>query len=181
MEAAERQLIAGGPQAVKVQRIGRELGLTDAAIHYHFGSRELLLKALLHFASRRFSEALEAALDQKDGTFDMAEGARRLLEFYERRGTARLVTWLVLAGWTPPGSGMLTPLVDTLHARALASSAKLGRPRPTRKEYQRRVALLSAVAVSQALFGDAIVRSVGLEPEESDAFFSWIVKLVERA
>jgi AcrR family transcriptional regulator len=47
LQAAEARLIAGGPDAVRVQPLARELGLTDAAVHYHFGSREKLLEALL--------------------------------------------------------------------------------------------------------------------------------------
>ena len=47
LEAAEQKLIEGGPDAVRVQTLGRELGITDAAIHHHFGNRDGLLEALL--------------------------------------------------------------------------------------------------------------------------------------
>ena len=36
LERAEHYLIAEGLNGVKVQKIARDLGLSDAAIHYHF-------------------------------------------------------------------------------------------------------------------------------------------------
>ena len=43
LEAAERRLIEGGPETVRVQHIAADLGVTDAAVHHHFGSREALI------------------------------------------------------------------------------------------------------------------------------------------
>ena len=40
LERAEHYLIAEGLNGVKVQKIARDLGLSDAAIHYHFGNRQ---------------------------------------------------------------------------------------------------------------------------------------------
>ena len=43
LEAAEKRLREGGPEAVRVQHVAADLGITDAAIHHHFGSRQLLV------------------------------------------------------------------------------------------------------------------------------------------
>ena len=37
LEAAEKHLVEGGPEAVRVQVVARDLGLSDAAIYHHFG------------------------------------------------------------------------------------------------------------------------------------------------
>ena len=37
LEAAEKRLVEGGPEAVRVQLVAGDLGLTDAAVHHHFG------------------------------------------------------------------------------------------------------------------------------------------------
>ena len=52
LAAAERRLIREGPEGVRVQRIAADLGMTDAAVHYHFGSREALVEALLRSEGR---------------------------------------------------------------------------------------------------------------------------------
>jgi AcrR family transcriptional regulator len=177
LEAAEARLATGGPDAVRVQPIAHELGLTDAAVHYHFGSREKLLEALLRFSGRRFVEAMTAALEADGGEgFDLARAAVLLQDLYGRQGAARLAMWLHFSGWRPDGAGMLDPLVDALHA---ARAAEGGDP-PAREESQYAVAALSSALFTQALTGDAMLRSVGLDGDRTEAFNAWLVELLSR-
>jgi TetR/AcrR family transcriptional regulator, repressor for neighboring sulfatase len=175
LEAAERHLIDKGPNGVKVQTIGRELGLTDAAIHYHFGNREGLMEALLRFSGRRFVDnfaSLAAAVDP--ASFDLDEAARLLTDLYSQRGTARLATWLALSGWTPKGSGMLLPMAERLHEARSSLARSRGMAAPAVDESQRLIALISTVAFAQALAGDAMLRSVGLDELGPDDFLAWV-------
>lgn len=177
LQAAEGRLIAQGPDAVRVQPIARDLGLTDAAVHYHFGSREKLLEALLRYSGRRFVDELGAAIagHRAEGeAFDLTRAGALLTDFYDRKGAARLVMWLSLSGWRPEGSGMLAPLVDWLHEVRSARAAAQGAPAPAREDSQYAIALLSASAMSQALFGDAVLRSVGLDPAKAPDFTAWL-------
>ena len=57
----------GGPDAVRVQHVAADVGITDAAVRHHFGSREGLLESLLKFAGRRLQTELERALESWDG------------------------------------------------------------------------------------------------------------------
>ncbi|MEQ8267874.1 MAG: TetR/AcrR family transcriptional regulator [Parvibaculum sp.] len=179
LETAERYLIADGPAGVKVQRVAHDLGLTDAAVHYHFGSREKLLEALLRFSGRRFIDALSAAIEADDGeAFDLQKAAGLLTDLYDRRGTARLAMWLSLEGWSPAGAGMLEPLVDWLHKARMHEAKEQGLPAPQKTDTRRQVAVLSAVTFSQALAGDALRRSVGLGEKASDGLAAWTAKLL---
>jgi len=181
LEAAERYLIAEGPNGVKVQRIARDLGLTDAAIHYHFGNREGLLESLLRFSGRRFVEELEGAMAASDTAgFDLREAAIRLSELYERRGTARLAMWLMLAGWSPKGAGMLQPLAEWLHAGRARRAEAAGLAAPAFEDSQKLIALLGAVTFAQALSGDAHLRSAGLQGLAQDEFLAWVADRLER-
>ena len=117
LEIAERYLAAEGPNGVKVQRIAADLGMTDAAIHYHFGNRDGLLQALLRFSGLRFVTELEQAVASgRTEDLDLASAARLLSDLYDRRGTARLAMWLMLSGWSPTGEGMLLPLAASASA-----------------------------------------------------------------
>ncbi|WP_340647480.1 TetR/AcrR family transcriptional regulator [Phenylobacterium sp.] len=177
LQTAEARLIADGPDAVRVQPIARELGLTDAAVHYHFGSREALLETLLRYSGRRFLDELAAAIatHRAQGMgFDLARAAALLADFYDRKGAARLVMWLRFSGWAPEGAGMLTPLVDWLHEDRAARALAQGAPTPAREDSQYAIALLSASAMSQALFGDALLRSVDLDPAKAADFTAWL-------
>jgi AcrR family transcriptional regulator len=180
LEAAARHLIADGPEGVKVQRVARELGLTDAAIHYHFGSREALMEALLRYSGRQFVAQLREAVANPAATAPaLRDVATLLLRFYQDRGAARLAMWLALSGWQPEGSGMLEPLVDRLHAQRLANAKKRGDPRPIRRDSQSAIAVLSAAAFSQALVGDAIWRSVGADETRREQLVTWLAELLE--
>jgi AcrR family transcriptional regulator len=181
LETAERYLIAEGPNGVKVQRVAHDLGMTDAAVHYHFGNRDLLLEALLRFSGRRFVAELTAAIEESDETtFSISEAALLLSELYDKRGTARLAMWLTLSGWSPKGSGMLDPLVDWLHKTKSRDARAAGLPAPTKKESRKQIALLSAVTFTQALAGDAMLRSVSLTETSSDTLLSWVVDLLDQ-
>ena len=180
LERAEHYLIAEGLNGVKVQKIARDLGLSDAAIHYHFGNRQKLLEALLRFAGQRFVGELTAAIERSEiSSFDLAAAAKLLLDLYERRGTARLAMSLVLSGWSPRGAGMLQPLAEWLHRARMSSAKARGVTPPTLEESQKVIAVLNAVIFVQALTGDAMLRSAGLRRLPREQLSSWIATLLE--
>ena len=63
LQAAEELLIAGGPQAVQMRAVAQRLGMTDAGIAHHFGTRDALLEALLRHGGRRIRQAVTTATD----------------------------------------------------------------------------------------------------------------------
>jgi AcrR family transcriptional regulator len=181
LERAEYYLIAEGLNGVKVQKIARDLGLSDAAIHYHFGNRKKLLEALLRFAGRRFVAELTAAIEKSEmSLFDLAAAARLLSDLFERRGTARLAMSLILSGWSPPGAGMLQPLAEWLHRARVHSAQARGTAPPALEESQKVIAVLNAVIFMQALTGDALLRSSGIRRPPREQLTSWIVTLLEK-
>src|SRR5215471_4514357 len=105
LDAAERHLVAGGPDAVRVQVVARDVGVSDGTVHYHFGSREGLMQALLRRAGRRLRDALATTVDRwEPEALAVEELAELLRELYSERQYARLTAWLRLAGWKPTGS-----------------------------------------------------------------------------
>jgi AcrR family transcriptional regulator len=181
LERAEHYLITEGLSGVKVQKIARDLGLSDAAIHYHFGNRKKLHEALLRFAGRRFMAELAAATEKSDiSSFDLASAARLLSDLFERRGTARLAMSLILSGWSPPGAGMLQPLAEWLHRSRVRSAQARGAAAPSLEESQKIIAVLNAVIFMQALSGDALLRSSGIRRPPREQLTSWIVTLLEK-
>jgi len=181
LERAEHYLIAEGLNGVKVQKIARDLGLSDAAIHYHFGNRKKLLEALLRFAGRRFVAELTAAIEKSEmSSFDLTSAARLLSDLFERRGTARLAMSLILSGWSPPGAGMLQPLAEWLHRGRVRSAQARGVAPPALDESQKVIAVLNAVIFMQALTGDALLRTSGIRRPPREQLTSWIVTLLEK-
>ncbi len=60
-EAALRQLADGGPQAISVNAIARELGVSGPALYRYFATRDELLTELVADAYADLAEALRAA------------------------------------------------------------------------------------------------------------------------
>src|SRR5260370_1498223 len=89
LEAAERRLIKDGPDGVRVQRIAADLGMTDAALHYHFGNREALVKALMRFSAKRLVEDIGGALETWDvDRLDLHQLGALFRKRYAERGVA---------------------------------------------------------------------------------------------
>lgn len=183
LEVAARHLREGGPQAVRVQRVAADLGMTDAAIHHHFGSRQGLLEALLIEAGRRLRRELAAALPgQPADPAALRRAAEIIGDVYATQGYARLALWLSMAGVESAGRGLFAPLVDAVQRVRLEAARARGMPRPRRRNAQRDVALLNVALAGEPLFGGAFLRSVGLDddPESQAGFRRWLVVRLAR-
>jgi AcrR family transcriptional regulator len=175
LETAERLLIEGGPDTVRVQVVARELGITDAAVHHHFGSREGLLEALLRHGARQLQAEMGAEISRwTAGEVDFEGFARKVLDTMERKGYARLAMWLALSGWKERGSGMFTPFVEELHAHRVA--AEPSQP-PDLDDTRFLSALFLMTLVGEPLFGETVRRSVGLRADRATTrrFRHWLL------
>jgi len=181
--AAEKRLVGGGPEAVRVQVVAADVGVTDAAVHHHFGSREGLLAALLRFSGRRLRDEIEEILRDAAGDPDgIRRGAERIATTYAERGTARLALWLSLSGWKARGAGMFAPLVEAVHAARVRRAREIGAAPPRRKASQQAVALLNLALCAEPLLGGPFLRSVELPDDAATRarFRTFIVDALSR-
>jgi len=118
LAAAERHLIEGGPAALRLADLATEVGVSHPAILHHFGSREGLVKAVVARAVRSLQAELLAAL----GTGPPAGAGLldRVHEVLATRGHARLMAWLLLAGYEPFDTDEMRTqwraIIDATHA-----------------------------------------------------------------
>jgi TetR/AcrR family transcriptional regulator, repressor for neighboring sulfatase len=182
LEAAQRRLAEGGLDAVRVQTVAADVGVTDAAVHYHFGSRQGLLDAVVRSAGRRLRNGLQAVIAGWDpGTLDIAALADQLRLTMESEGQARLTAWMALGGWKPQGAGMLRPLAEAMQEQLCEAAKAVGQPPPPIEDTLFAVELLGLVVWAESLSGDAWRRSVGLKSDRAtaDRFMEWVAALVE--
>jgi AcrR family transcriptional regulator len=183
LEAAERRLHDEGPEGVRIQRIAADLGITDAAIHYHFGSRETLMDALLRRIGRRLVDDIEATIERwAPDQIDVAALGRLFQRAYADERAARLALWLSLAGWRPKGSGMFKSLVERVHRARIQAARKAGRTAPRISDTQYAIALLSAAHMLAAMAGEALLASVAADRTGLDQhdFLDFAVELIAR-
>src|SRR5260370_5416574 len=131
LEAAERRLIEDGPDGVRVQHIAADLGITGAALHYHFGSRETLIDAVRRYSAKRLLTDIEAILEAWDADrLDLHRLSALFRKTYADRGAARLIFWLSLSGRQPRASGLLKGLIEAVHQTRERRAVASGRAPP---------------------------------------------------
>lgn len=183
LEAAEKKLMEGGPEAVRVQPLAHELGVTDAAIYHHFESRQGLLDALLRHAGRSLKEQIAEVVARVDAHhLRVSEIVELILDTYERRGYARLALWLQLSGWRERGSGMLLPLGEGIHEARVRVADEAGTPRPDLDDTLFAIVLLNSGLLAEAWIGSAMRRSAGLSADATTRrrYRRWLGRAIER-
>jgi len=156
LDAAEGLLAEGGVAAVQVRAIAARVGMTDAGINHHFGTRDQVLEALLRHGGRKIRAGVQqVSRSWLDHGTDLAELVDAIAGFY-RQGFGELAVALHAAGWRDKGSGMLAPVVEALHAlRPDAADVPV-------EDTRLAVAALHQALATDPLYGPAFRRSAGL-------------------
>lgn len=78
VDAATRALAAGGPDAVRVEALAKDLGVSKGGFYWHFGDRRALIEETLDTWERTGTADVIATVDS--GTADPRTKLRRLFE-----------------------------------------------------------------------------------------------------
>lgn len=157
LDAAEKLLAEGGVAAVQVRAIATHVGMTDAGVNHHFGTRDHLLEALLRRGGWKIRTGLQDVLDSwLDRGADLGDLVSALAVLY-RQGYAELAIALHAAGWRDEGSGMLDPVVDALHALRPATADI--------EDTRLAVAALHQALAVEPVYGSGFRRSAGITGE----------------
>jgi len=97
VQAALREAAQGGPEAISIKALAKQLGVSQPAPYRHFADRDALLHAVTAEAFRQFNTILRAAIDKPSKRSKLSRFAQAALDFGLRRnGIYRLML---------PGSG----------------------------------------------------------------------------
>ena len=183
LEAAERRLLVGGPEAIRLQEIAADAGISHPAILHHFGSREGLVEAMvLRGIGKLQAQFLEGWPSAKEP--DIEGVLERFYEVASRRGIARMLAWLILSGesgrtMTP---GVFKPAAERMHAGRVRRAQKEGRRTPELEGTLFAATHLFILVLGDSLFGPSVRRAVGLSSgaESTRRYRRWLSKVVER-
>jgi AcrR family transcriptional regulator len=186
LAVATKRLAEGGPEAIRLQDIARDVGLSHPTILHHFGSRDGLMQALAQDAEDRLSADVLRVFSVPAEQATVASLVTRVFETLGDSGHARLLAWRGLIQGEPlpedSEQAMLQRITDVIHLRrveyALAHAVEV----PTREDSAFLVRLLGA-----ALLGDAVAGPVYNLRAELDGqrdpekrFRAWLAELVTR-
>jgi AcrR family transcriptional regulator len=182
LEAAERRLIEDGPEGVRVQHIAADLGMTGAALHYHFGSREALIDSVRRFSAKRLLTEIDEILEAWDvDRLDMRRLGDLFRKTYADHGASRLIFWLALSGRKPRGSGLMGGLIEAVHRTRERRALACGRPPPPISDTKFVIALLSSIHAVMSVAGDALLLSAAAEAGKigTERFLDWVANLLD--
>ena len=183
MEAAERRLLSGGPEAIRLQEIAADAGISHPAILHHFGSREGLVEAMvLRGIARLQAQFLKGWPSAKEP--DIEGVFERFFEVASHRGMARLLAWLILSGqsYRTMKPGLFKPAAERMHAGRVRRARNEGRRLPELHETMLAAAHLFILVLGESLFGPSVRRAIGLGSgaDSTRRFRRWLSKVVER-
>ena len=183
LEAAERRLVDGGPEAIRLQEIAADAGISHPAILHHFGSREGLVEAMvLRGIGKLQAQFLEGWPSAKEP--DVEGVLERFYDVASRRGIARMLAWLILSsqsnGTMTPG--VFKPAAERMHAGRVRRAQSEGRRSPDLEETLFAATHLFILVLGDSLFGPSVRRAIGLGSgaDSTRRYRRWLSKVIER-
>ncbi|MBB6093531.1 AcrR family transcriptional regulator [Povalibacter uvarum] len=150
LESARRLLIAEGPDAITLQAVAADLGMSHTNLIHHFGSAGGLQSALMGEMVRELTSVLEKAVER----FRAGEGSEQdfvdiVFEVFDKGGAGRLAAWIVLSG----ESDKLEPVGEVV--RTYIRNVERGADDAHGDVHERITS--ASLLVTLAAFGDAVI------------------------
>jgi AcrR family transcriptional regulator len=178
LDAAEARLRDGGPEAVRLQDIASDVGISHPTILHHFENRDGLVRALgLRITEHLVSDLLEALADRPAEPRTADDLIEHVFRTLHDSGTARLLAWQALSA--PPAEGtqaLLRELSEALHRRRTARARAEGRPVPSAEDSLFVTRLAGVAALGDALGGE--VWQIAGDRGENLRFQRWFARLL---
>jgi TetR/AcrR family transcriptional regulator, repressor for neighboring sulfatase len=170
--AARKLLLEGGPTAVTLAAIGREIGMSHANLLHHFGSAGELQSALMVRMIQDLVEAIGAGVAHLRS--DEAELPRLVdivFEAFTKGGAGYLAAWIVLSNNTEtlaPIRRAVEELIVTIEERV-----------DSQDEITHHRIVSSVLFLAVCAFGDSIIGAPlrGMLGRDDDAFRRLVLRL----
>lgn len=179
LDAARVRLAQGGPEAVRLQEVAADVGISHPAILHHFESREGLLQALASRAMEELNDGL--VRDIEHDRLEPGEGIERVFEALSQGDTARILAWRMLSGrdsGAAPARQHMRELVDAVHRRTSEAARGTGLEAPTWEEAAFCMRLASAAMFGDAILGPLLNASCGVDEAFQRRFRHWLDQLL---
>ena len=184
LDAAQSRLDAGGPDAIRLQDIARDIGISHPTILHHFGSRNGLIGALDERAIRALTTDVGRMLADDGADIAGADLIERVAQTMDQQGLARLIAWWAMRDSQRAATGEVDPATlvsevsKLIHARS-ASPGLSTSPDDSLERVTFGVRLAVVAMFGDALIGDEMSQLEGSEREaERHRFRAWLAELL---
>jgi len=181
LESAQRLLSTGGPDAIRLQDIAKDVGISHPTILHHFGSREGLIAALDARAIHGLTAEVAQAIQNEDD-INAESLIARLAETMDERGLARLIALWAMRGSEAEhsqqinASGLVKEVTQLIYDKVEISSEG---EQDIREAISFRVRLAVFAMLGEALVGNAMSSLQESErSEERVRFRRWLTNVL---
>jgi len=161
LASARRLLLVEGPDAITLQSVATDLGMSHTNLIHHFGSAAGLQSELMRQMMSELTAAIESAVMRlRAGKGELRDFVDIVFDAFDRGGAGRLAAWIVLSG----EASRLAPVGEVV--RDYLARVERGAD-PGAQDVHERVTS-ATLFVTMAALGDAIIgnhlrRMVGRE------------------
>ena len=178
LASARRLLLADGPDAVTLQAVATDLGMSHTNLIHHFGSAAGLQSELMRQMMSELTTAIESAVMRlRAGKGEMRDFVDIVFDAFDRGGAGRLAAWIILSGEAQrlaPVGGVVRDYIDSVERGAVAGADA---------EHVHQRVTSATLFVTMAALGDAIIgnhlrRMVGRERDAVRKIIGALLPLV---
>ena len=177
LEATEKRLRASGPDALRIQEIAEDVGMSHPTVLHHVGSREELVHLVCSRAILTLEQELIEVFSKQAGPPEIAPTLHQIDDVLRHRGQARVIAWLALTQPSEDGDtkSRLGDVVKALHAARIANA-----PGASFEDTAFAVVLASSAMVGASLLGPGLFAMAGLPKGEPTLrkFREWFAALM---
>jgi AcrR family transcriptional regulator len=183
LDAAEARLRRGGPEAIRLQEIAADAGISHPTILHHFESRDGLTRELAKRIGRKLGDDILEAIARSPATEASAvEMIEHVFATLRDTGTARLLAWRELSYESADGGAETRKLLDgiagILHERRVAHAREQKLRPPPREDSWFIVRLATAATLGDALSTEAFGATEAERRSADLRFRRWFGRLL---
>jgi TetR/AcrR family transcriptional regulator, repressor for neighboring sulfatase len=175
LASARRLLLAEGPDAITLQSVATDLGMSHTNLIHHFGSAAGLQSELMRQMMSELTAAIESAVMRlRAGKGEFRDFVDIVFDVFDRGGAGRLAAWIVLSGEASRLAPVGEVVRDSIDSVERGADPGAG-PQDVHQRITSATLLVTMAALGDAIIGNQLRRMVG---RERDAVRSIIGRLL---
>jgi AcrR family transcriptional regulator len=164
LASARRLLLADGPNAITLQAVAADLGMSHTNLIHHFGSAGGLQSELMRQMVSELTTTIESAVMRlRAGKGEVKDFVDIVFDAFDQGGAARLAAWMVLSG----ESMHLAPIEEVVrdHIDSVERGADANKAVSVHERITSATLFVVVAALGDAIIGNQLRKMVGRERE----------------
>jgi AcrR family transcriptional regulator len=163
LASARRLLLAEGPDAITLQSVASDLGMSHTNLIHHFGSAAGLQSELMRQMVSELTATIESAVMRlRAGKAEVKDFVNIVFDAFDRGGAGRLAAWMALTGESmhlAPIGEVVRDYIDSVERGADAE----GDAASIHERVTSATLFVTVAALGDAIIGNELRKMVGRE------------------